>query len=300
MTENASVIALSLLFGTIFVLTLVLVFICLRHYRRLELERRRRRGIERRELLRLTLNAREQELWRREHLSRVVSILLDRREAYEGIALVLHLPGHGERLTERNVRRLRPQLLRQTDGTMASIPNIVMRARASETPPPEALPGPDLLQLLLVWLTRQRIAAEAEAERSSSSVSVPPNSNAAETLPSAEAVYGAPAPYLPRTHSDGDATFVLVDEGHGGGDGDGAVPGAQARRGLSFEGMMPVEWMREASAKDGRRAQSAASSPVGPPTPECWEEGRKSQHSAAAAEAEATPCGTPASRRSEC
>ncbi|RNE97324.1 hypothetical protein TraAM80_09403 [Trypanosoma rangeli] len=251
MHERAPSIALSLLFSVAVSLTMVLVILCMKLNRRLTLERQRRR-VQRRELLQLTQNMQEQEVWRREHLFRVVSILLSRGEVHRGIPLVMHLPGHGNRLVESNVRGLRSQLLRQMDGTLASIPNIVMRAQASDTLSPEALPGHDLRQLVVLWLTRQRASAETDAEHSSSSLSAPASSSTAETLPGPETVYGVCVPYLPRSCLDGDMMIDILDEGHNS-DGnprgsDGVVPGPHTQQLLSFEEVTPVHWIGEVSS----------------------------------------------------
>lgn len=151
----ATVIGMMALFA-IFVLGYVLFLV----YRRREavqqaLQRRRDRLV--------TEQQQEQEAWRRQRLRQVVVLLLDKGIVKEGIPIGFQLPGgHREVHARRDLSRLhrhrsdrnRETLTREMDETLdphiRTVLQTPLHMLLEAGRPPDALDGPDVLQLLLL------------------------------------------------------------------------------------------------------------------------------------------------------
>lgn len=197
----------------LFTLSLILLITVVVRFRA-HLRARLRHEVQQRELIRLSHSAQEQEAWRREQLCRVAAILTSHNVALEGLPLATQVAGQRAVLTDRQprgARRSEAQFLLQADGTLGTVAQIAAAARAGG-PPPDALPGVDILQLFISWMTRrrrrplpERFMREAFSTPVDAQRSGPPLRSAAD-------VYGPGETYIPRDETDRTVLFVVVSD----------------------------------------------------------------------------------------
>ncbi|PBJ74474.1 hypothetical protein BCY84_12489 [Trypanosoma cruzi cruzi] len=167
---------------------------------------------------------------RRALMRQAILRLVERGEAYQGIPLVSTANGT-DMLADRQLRSYRarngehrrPELLLMQDGRHATVSSIVSMVQANHTPPPEAPPGPNLLQMLVETSARrqgseplqrgetvdtlleqlQHLQEEEEEEEE--------EAREREAQPDAEEVYGKGLPYLLNPANEGVVYFIDDD-----------------------------------------------------------------------------------------
>ncbi|RNF11368.1 uncharacterized protein Tco025E_06662 [Trypanosoma conorhini] len=165
---------------------------------------------------------------RRQLMRQAIDQLVEGGEASYGTVLVSEAQGT-EVLADRRLRSYRGSycgdaLLEMRDGTRATVSEIVAMLREEPTPPPEAEPGPSLLQLLVEAASRR---AGARGRRSSSSEPVgtlleqlqhlqeeeaeEEEMREEDALADAEELYGRGLPYL--LNPANEAVVYVADAG---------------------------------------------------------------------------------------
>lgn len=141
--------------------------------------------MERRRTFVLQQHQQEQQQWRERRLRQVVLVLVDRGEVEEGVPLAFQLPNHSEVLARRKLRNARfsqrarlEEMLEEQDPRLDEQSRAITRMTLDELlangRPPDADPGPDILQLLLDGQEVRPEQSEEETENEDEFVDMTP------------------------------------------------------------------------------------------------------------------------------